>query len=125
MRVNLLLYIHSNNAGKNVTTKTFQHLRLRPRQIPGGRVTRLLKIPWASQLFLHFFGKLLEQFICKKKRLGSAGTRRATRLAGSPIFEGRVTLLSGKTFLPCRYTLWLTYPGQLAKCRFTEHARAL
>ena len=40
-----------------------------------------------------------------KHRLGSAGTRMATRLAGPLAFEGRVTLLPGKTFCQPVYTL--------------------
>ena len=43
--------VHSlNNGGKNITTKTFNILDSGPPQIPGGRVTHLLKIPWASQI---------------------------------------------------------------------------
>ena len=62
----------------------------------GRRVTRLPELPWASQLFLYFLTKLGEPST-EKQKIGSAG--RVTRLAGSPFFNGRVTLLAGPTFL--------------------------
>ena len=67
MHVYLLLYIHSNNAGKNIITKTFSTLDSDPVRSRVEGVTRLLKIPWASLLSLHFFGKLVEPFICKRE----------------------------------------------------------
>ena len=60
--------VHSlNNAGKNIFTKTFNILDSDHLSSPGGRVTRLLKIPWASQLSLSIFGKLVELFLCEKQ----------------------------------------------------------
>ena len=40
----------------------------------------------------------------EKQKVGSAG--RVTHLAGSPLFDGRVTLLAGPTFLHIN-TVWL------------------
>ena len=53
----------------------------------------------------------------EKQKVGSA--RSVTRLAGSPFYDGRVTLLAGPTFLHIN-TL-----ARLAKARQSEHARAL
>ena len=69
---------------------------IRRKVVPGKRVTLLSEVPWASQLFLHFHAKLDEPFN-KKQKVGSA--RGVTRLAGSPSFDGRVTLLAGPNFL--------------------------
>ena len=52
----------------------------------------------------------------EKQKVGSAG--RVTRLAESPFFDGRVTLLAGPTFLHR-----LAYVS--VKARQSEHARAL
>ena len=86
--------------------------------VPGRRVARLPELPWASQLFLHFLTKLGEH---EKQKVGSAG--RVTRLAGSPFFDGRGTLLAGPTFLhintlardnqSMRERCWLAQRGQL------------
>ena len=125
MHVSLLLYIPSNNAGKNIITETFTILDSDPVYMQGDvfLVTRLLKIPWASQLWLHFFGKLIEQFLCETQTWLD-WNEKSPRLARSLAFERRVTLLLGKTF--CHISVHFGSPAQVksAKCRFTKHENA-
>ena len=85
----------------------------------GRRVTRLPELPWASQLFLHFLTKLGEPFLHEKQKVGSAG--RVTRLAGSPFFDGKVTLLAGPTFLHINTLARLA--GQTSSTRDNQLAR--
>ena len=54
---------------------------------------RVIRLPWA-----YIFLENLSNSFYAKHRFASAGTRIATRLAGSLVFKGRVTLLPGKTF---------------------------
>ena len=56
------------------------------------------ELPWASQRFLYFLGKLGEPYrIHEKQKLAQqAGF---TRFPGSPLFDGSVTIVTGPTFL--------------------------
>ena len=97
MHVSLLLDIPSNNAGKNVTTKSFSILDSDPvrSRVEGSPASS--RYPGRAS-FPYISLKNSSNRLYAKHRLGSAGTRRATRLAGSLTFEDRVTLLPGKTF---------------------------
>ena len=58
----------------------------------------------------------------EKQKVGSAG--RVTRLAGSPFYDGRVTLLAGANFSPYKQ---FGSPSRVnfVEARQSEHARAL
>ena len=124
MHESLLLYILSNNAGKNIITKSFNILdsdlvRSRVEGSPAfSRYPGQANFPYIS------LENSSNRFYAKHG-LGSAGTRRATRLAGPLAFEGRVTLLPGKTFYRAGIHFGSPTRVNLAKCRFTEHTRAL
>ena len=124
MHESLLLYIPSNNASKNIITKSFNILDSDPiRSRVEGHPT-FSRYPGRAN-FPYISLENSSNRFCAKHRLGSAGTTRATRLAGPLAFEGRVTLLPGKTF--CHAGIHFGSPTRvnLAKCRFTEHAQAL
>ena len=123
MHESLLLYIPSNNAGKNVTTKTFNNLDSDPARSRMEGSPAFSRYPGRANFPYISLENSSNRFYAKH-RLSSAGTRRATRLAGPLTFEGRVTLLPGKTF--CHAGIHFGSPTlvNLAKCRFTEHARA-
>ena len=116
--------VHSlKNDGKNIITKTFNILYSGPPQIPGGRVTHLLKIPWASQLSLHFLENSSKRFYAKH-RLGSAGTRRVTLQPGHSISKVKGHPLLGKTV--CHPgTLFLFIKNKLNKNTEAEIARKI
>ena len=65
------------------------------RKLVEGSLSGLPQLPWSNQRFLNFLIKLGEPFTWETK---NAPGRRVTRLAGSPIFYGRVTLLARLTF---------------------------
>ena len=124
MHESLLLYIPSNNASKNRITKSFNILDSDPVRSRVEGSPAFSRYPGRAN-FPHISLENSSNRFCAKHRLGSAGTRRATRLAGPLAFEGRVTLLPEKTF--CHAGIHFGSPTRvnLAKCRFTEHARAL
>ena len=124
MHESLLLYIPSNNTSKNIITKSFNILDSDPVRSRIEGSPAFSRYPGRAN-FPHISLENSSNRFCAKHRLGSAGTRRATRLAGPLAFEGRVTLLPEKTF--CHAGIHFGSPTRvnLAKCRFTEHARAL
>ena len=61
--------------------------------VPGRRATLLPELPNFSFISLQNLANRLHE----KQKVGSAG--RVIRLAGSPFFDGRVTLLAGPAFL--------------------------
>ena len=65
------------------------------RKLVEGSLSGLPQLPWSNQRFLNFLIKLGEPFTWETK---NAPGRRVTRLAGSPIYYGRVTLLARLTF---------------------------
>ena len=77
------------------------HISLGPRLYGEtlSRVERLLAYPsYPGRANFHYISlKNLANRLHEKQKVGSAG--RVTRLAGSPFFDGRVTLLAGPTFL--------------------------
>ena len=58
-------------------------------------VTRLPELPWGAN-FSYISLQNLANGLHEKPKVGSA--RRVTRLAGSPFFDGRVTLLAEPHF---------------------------
>ena len=124
MHESLLLYIPSNNAGKNIITKHFNILDSDPVRSRVEGSPAFLRYPGRANFPYTSLENSSNRFYAKH-RLGSAGTRRVTRPAGPLAFEGRVTLLPGKAF--CHAVTHFGSPTlvNLAKCRFTEHARAL
>ena len=107
MHESLLLYIPSNNAGKKIITKSFNILdsdlvRSRVEGSPAfSRYPGRANVPYIS------LENSSNRFYAKH-RFGLAGTRRATHLTG-PLPS------TVENFFPCRYTLWLAYPGQLGQ----------
>ena len=75
-----------------------------------GSLDPLPKLPWWSHLFIHLFTKRDEP-LTQKQNVGS--TRRVTCVAGSPFCDGRITFLTGPTFL--HINIWLVQPGQLSQ----------
>ena len=122
MHVSLLLYISSNNAGKNTISKTFNILDSDPVRSRVEGSPAFSRYPGRTNFPYISLENSSNRFYAKH-RLGSAETRRAIRLAGSLAFEGRITLLPGKTF--CHAGIHFGPPNRinLAKCRFTEHER--
>ena len=120
MHESLLLYIPSTNAGKNIISKSFNILDSDLVRSRVERSSAFSRYPGQASLPYIFLENSSNRFYAKH-RLGSAGTRRATRLAGPLAFEGRVTLLPGKTF--CHAGIHFGSPTRvnLAKCRVTEH----
>ena len=103
MHESLLLYIPSNDVGKNIITKSFNILDsdLVRSRVEGSPA--FLRYPGRANFNFPYISleNSSNRFYAKHGlncRLGSAGTRKATRLAGPLAFEGRVTLLPGKTF---------------------------
>ena len=80
------------------------------------RITRIHELPWATQLLKHFLTKGDEPFAWETK-VGSA--RRVTRPAGSPLCDGRVTLLPGQTFL---HINTLARPGGSTRWRWDNQS---
>ena len=104
MHVNLLLYIPSNNTGKNIITETFNILDSDPVRSRVEGSPAFSRYPGRANFPYISLENSSNRFYAKY-RLGSAGTKRVTRLAGSLAFEGRVTLLLGKIFAMPVYTL--------------------
>ena len=122
-RKSLLLYIPSQNAGKNIINKSFNMLdswsdpvRSRVEGSPA-----FSRYPGRANFPYNSLENSSNRFYAKH-RLGSAGTRRATRLAGPLTFEGRVALLPGKSL--CHAGIHFGSPTRvnLAICRFTACA---
>ena len=86
------------------------------KSFPGRTITHQLELPWASQLFVS-----LQTVYMRNKKL--ARLERETHPAGSPFYDGTVTLLAEKT---SPYKL-LETPSRvnLVKARQSEYARAL
>ena len=124
-RKSLLLYIPSNNAAKNIINKSFNILDSDPVRSRVEGSPAFSRYPGEPTfLTFNFFGKLVESFLCKTQTwLGwnkkGHPPSRATRFR-----RYRVTLLPGKYF--CHAGIHFASPTRvfLAKCRFTEHARA-
>ena len=121
MHESLLLYISSSDAGKSIITKSFNILDSEPVKSRVEGSPAFSRYPGRANFSYISLENSSNRFYAKH-RLSSTGTRRATRLAGPLAFEGRVTVLPGKTF--CIHFGSPTWVN-LAKCRFTEHARAL
>ena len=104
MHKSLLLYIPSNNASKNRITKSFNILDSDPvrSRVEGSPV--FSRYPGRAN-FPHISLENSSNRFCAKHRLGSAGTRRATRLAGPLAFEVGSPFYLGKLFAVPVYTL--------------------
>ena len=111
----LLLYIPSNDAGKNIISKSFNILNSDPVRSRVEGSPAFSRYP-ARANFPYISLENSSNRFYTKHRLGSAGTRRATRLAGPLAFEGRVTLLPGKTF--CHACIHFGSPTRV-NCRCT------
>ena len=94
----IVLYIPSmNNAGKNIINKSFNILDSDPVRSRVEGSPAFSRYPGRANFAYISLENSSNRFY-EKHRLGSAGTKRDTRLAGPLSFEGRVTLLPGKTF---------------------------
>ena len=103
MHVSLILYIPSNNAGKNISTKTFNILDSEPVRSRVEGSSAFSRYPGRANFPYISMENSSNRFYAKH-RLGSAGTKRVTRLAGLA-FESRVTFLPGKMFAMLVHTL--------------------
>ena len=109
MHISLSLYIPSNNTGKNIIINTFNILDSDPVRSWVEGSPAFSRYPGRAYFPYISLENSLNHFFAKH-RLGLAGTKRVTRLAGSLAFEGRVTLPPEKTF--CHVGIhfnWLAY----------------
>ena len=123
MHESLLLCIPSNDAIKNIITKSFNILDSDPVRSRVEGSPAFSRYPGRADFPYISLENSSNRFYVTHKP-GLAGTRRATRLARPLAFEGGVTLLPGKIFCPAGIHFGLPTWVNLAKCRCTEHTCA-